>query len=85
MNEQIDNKLDEILVNYLDQARVHIAQGGDYLQAFDEAKQAILQWVADEVVGKDENRPSGIIANTPARNYFRDEQRQILKREGWKK
>ena len=52
-------------------------------------KQAILQWVADDVVGKDDwhgDRVNGYQRNTvdTVRNKHRDEQRQILKDHGWK-
>ena len=55
----------------------------------DELKQAILQWVADEVVG--ENEPLNIIDSenhrttfTRGYNSLRNEQRQTLKDHGWK-
>ena len=39
-----DDELDAALILFLDTARIHIAQGGNYLKAFDDAKAAILAW-----------------------------------------
>lgn len=61
-------------------------------------KRAILQWVADEVVGKDEkltgtldkdgfyvdNNEQHLDTQKVLRNIWRKEQRQILKDHGWK-
>lgn len=56
-------------------------------------KQAILQWVADEVVGKQEPKTMktakladkylGFRNKLLYRNYLRYEQRAILKQHGW--
>jgi hypothetical protein len=63
------------------------------------AKQAILQWIADEVVGTDIEHTKWFVDVTGEYDYFhpvkrplverhknehRDEQRAILKQHGWK-
>jgi hypothetical protein len=59
--------------------------------AIEEAKQAILQWVNDEVIGEDEPETyqgvymAGLIDEEAGdRNKLRAEQRHILKSHGWK-
>lgn len=52
------------------------------------AKQAILQWVNDEVIGKNELRQKlptgGERLQITHRNRLRDNQRNVLKSHGWK-
>ena len=90
--------LDEILNNFRQSSIIIHAQGSvrgvdedvrAFKQSMEDANQEILQWVADDVVGKDDwhgDRVNGYQRNTvdTVRNKHRDEQRQILKDHGWK-
>lgn len=75
--------LTEILSNYKNVARSHESAMNQ-----DQAKQAILQWVADEVVGKNilvvDVTLKDNYVKKDAKNDLKDEQRQILKDHGWK-
>ena len=79
--------LDEILVNVKMQSTLVRAQNSitghdvfaDPEPALSKAKQAILQWVADEVVGED--RPH---EEEYSSKVTKMQQRQILKAAGWK-
>lgn len=51
-----------------------------------DTKQKVLQWVADEVVGKPQHCPYSHCESHTCRHWeeLRDKQRQILKDHGWK-
>ena len=75
-------ELDEILEDFYD---------GDIRQSdMGNAKQAILQWVADEIIGEEEivrleaDHNSFAAKKKSNRNWLRYEQREKLKAEGWK-
>ena len=77
-----NERLDEILNS--DYGVLHCC--GDYQE---EAKQAILRWVADEVIGEDEEivhykTMQADNVNQIIRNSQRQKQRNILARHGYK-
>ena len=75
-------ELDEILEDFYD---------GDIRQSdMGKAKQAILDWVADKIIGEEElvrleaDHNSSAAKKKSNRNWLRYEQREKLKAEGWK-
>lgn len=79
----------QVTANYQIKHGVWEGMSVENARSRDSARQAILQWVADEVVGEDQDvrlndsEPDYQIY-IARRNEHRAEQRQILKAHGWK-
>lgn len=83
--------LDDIFDDYKEHAGWARLYSSNPTRTRDEAtlKQAILQWVNDEVIGKTEKaniheQPQDKWLETTGRNQLRTNQRDILKQHGWK-
>ena len=86
-NERLDEALFEAIESAATYTHNVTAEEADHIQ--ERAKQAILRWVADEIIGEDEeivhhktmqaNNDNQII-----RNSQRQKQRNILARHGYK-
>ena len=79
--------LDKVLTQF--KSRILEGTAASNIHGYDDAKQAILQWVADDLIGYDEQetgygKRDGEYEMHVHRNNLRDEQRQILKAHGWK-
>ena len=73
--------LDEIFEQFWDDYDNALSDDSSSAQEYESRfRQAILQWVADTLIGNNETQ--GFIA-TDGANRLRDDQRQVLKDHGW--
>ena len=79
-NERLDGVLED-LGDYHEHLydNMWLAANGEYTK--NDAKQAILRWVADEVIGEDQ---PDIGESSHERNILRRQLREILARHGYK-
>ena len=95
----MSNGIDELLRNYRGRVLTYhelfkkqhhnpLRLDEDLAHADAVAKQAILRWVADEVIGEDDNvrleHSDSAMTKKGERNWVRHEQRKILAKHGYK-
>ena len=76
-----NERLDEILVDNFEEIRVIGCTVESMDRRIAEAKQAILRWVADEVIGEDQ---PDIGESSHERNILRRQLREVLAEHGYK-
>ena len=83
----LDDILNVLYMQGEDAGKLEYGSATHQITAVNSAKQAILQWVADDIVGQNETNPYIPMVASPTVQVHRDNQRQEqlakLRDEGW--